>query len=773
MIKQYQGQDEWEKVVKEFLTSNPYPKFKKQKEPMLKVKMKTKMVFKLVKEQGHKLNYRITSQEIDVYNENYVLSINFHLYGKILKQMGKSDVITRHKIEQRLCSQFEMKKLSTWALRQGDKDKDFYLMVGLENLWGYNVKPDLTGHDILDSIKKWVSIPFIPKVEGYNTLFRQKVKELLNKGKVVNFDTTIASYCENVPVTSTSGSGYDPETQKVKPDVEYGGEKVKIENNKFGKSFALSKEQKMKKVLSEEPSLNKVSIKVENYPKVRYIIGSDYKTFLKMNYVELWLKQVLSGIGYSTLWMSQPDLHKMWEDTCLLHGVRVPVDQSAFDHHVSKEMVIIMLEEIKALVIDKCIGNKLELEMVMNALIKSVLTSKVIVPKTLTGFDDDVILEYLNGVLSGWRWTALLDTIANVAEMLVAVDYLKSEGIVGYMKLFNAQGDDQNVIVTSWSYALGYWASLSMNGFEIHVTKNFFSDHHTEYLRRYSVKDKGINGYPARMINKMNFIYPGKQENLEMVEKASSTVSKWKTLFQRLFRTDLMVPYIKSDLVGAKMAKAFIDVFLSTSKLRGGAQITGKDETTRITWIPGEYRRKFTVNNSPGLKQFESNYGDGQVEEIENWSVKVLKVQIKQEQEPALSVEPATRIESLPFIIGKNITVNKPLYAKNWGPEDIFALNDTVFTHAFTNWNIYERKHDDVPKKWLKEFVTGNLKVTMPARMDRMSDEFTSMFCKSSEGSVYTAMFGKRRHVDKWLGIQKFFMEEMERRIGAYSLYMF
>ena len=252
------------------------------------------------------------------------------------------------------------------------------------------------------------------------------------------------------------------------------------------------------------------------YPKRRLIVSADYDLTLKMRFVDTWLSPWLHGNENSLLWKTAEQKEQFWMDFMDYEKNywNIPLDQSAFDHHVSKEMVMIVLDEIKKLIKDKMSGQQDIVEqylLVMDSIVFGLEEGYIVYELKeddvgfVVGERKYVKIPYNNGVLSGWQWTSKINTICNVAEGNLAREQIELAGIRTKLHNFDATGDDQN---TSWDYLVDgmlYWLFLTSNGFVIHPMKNFFSQKHNEYLRLYSTVD-GVNGYPARLINKILWI---------------------------------------------------------------------------------------------------------------------------------------------------------------------------------------------------------------------------------------------------------------------------
>lgn len=716
----------------------------KKPEPLTRKEYKMERsqdLYDMIKEgKGLKHLYKIKGP-VPYINNDPMLSLNVAFYQDQLNKKGVAIKLWQYAGEQS-----KLKELSQWAQKSGPKLKDWHLLVGVENLYGWRPNDDDISQDVLD----WVSTKFKPNWRGSEELFydkfRAKVRQVLRwKGSTLEQTTTLREFCTNIVSTGTPGSAFDPGGIRLK--AEYDGIPVKPYNNKFSKSAALSVENKLERITSMEKQKCKVSVKMEFFPKKRLIVGSDYNTTLKMRFVDTWIQNWMKGNPMSTLWMTKEQMLDMWirfsKDT---EHWNSPVDQSAFDHRVSIIMVKIVLEEVKSLIGDHATNNS-ELLIVMDSIIFA-LDGGSVIWKDSEGNDRSV--QYENGVLSGWQWTSFINSIVNISEHLMALDMMTDDGIPFEEGMFNATGDDQLEQFKTARACLAYWASLTSMGFVLHPFKNFFSKKHNEYLRKISTGGR-VTGYPARMVNSLLWLYPGTNQPKDKIERMRNIVSNWEKFGQRMGQTfETMLPIIANDIRGAKIEIKELEIFLTTSKVFGGyGYLTGTDyelDTEGGKW-------KHVKIEGRGYEQFKLRFGLDQNRELDEWIYSataipdiVKDVELKTETQSQFKKRDKITPLQCAIITGvPKMTVRRSEEPMN----TLFSLIPEVMERYFPDINTAS-EYMHAPRKWIAEYLSGKLKIPAP-RMEGLSEEYAGLLWSRYTESICYAMYTKQtRSAEKW-----------------------
>lgn len=692
---------------------------------------------------------KVTAEKIEIINDNLQLSISWHFYKTELVRMGKAKLIDDYNLDERIYSQEELKEVSNYAFHHAFED--YQLLVGIDTLYGW--KKEVEDEEIEEKITKWVNNKFRPKYKGSEIDFEIKFREHINKilhWKDTNQEmkTTARDFCTNIASTGTTGSAFDPDNKEnIKVEDKVTDEKLKYKKNKYTKSAALSVSKKMRRLFAKKKQKANVSHKVEFTPKVRIIVSSDYNTTLKMRFIDQWLTTWLSGLDISTLFQTTKQTLRMWKIFSENKGYwNVPIDQTAFDHNVTKRMVIIMLEEIKQLIVDKALNNS-ELIEVMDSLIFSIDGGQIVY-RSKNGIRT---WEYESGILSGWQWTALLDTLANVAEFKIMCDLCEEHGIPLDVKQFNAQGDDGLVKLTAPIQCLALITAYAECGFQVHPRKTFISNKHNEYLRKYS-KDNIVNGYPARMVTKLLWLYPGDILPRTEIEKITTTFSKWKQFAERLSgQVKDVMRYLKIEYTGLKIQKEKYMKYLSTSQINGGAGYLDTSTTTQVMITPNEQSKLIRIVDDVGYHEFRLRFGNFQGREMDQWFSSLITITDKKFEDEGTGAIGFTQTGELNPLKFEFIETNdKPktdrsdLYPSNV----IFGESKELMFEVFPRINTFIEQ-SRAPKKWIYDYLTGRLDEVTP-RVDGLSDEFASLVYNSYKASLINSMYYKRVVPDKW-----------------------
>lgn len=720
-------------------------------------------IYDIAKARKIKHKYKIRMPRVEYIMDDPVLSINYAFYKAMLKEVNKENLIDKYQIDERIYNIDEMSEMSEYVFKQGHKDYEY--LVGTATLFGWKEFKDYDA--VREKLKNWLNNDKHPNYKGsaekFYEIFRQKVAEIFRwrKGKLKS-QISIDDFVKNIVNTSTSGSAYDPGGKRA--EVIYNNEKEKMPNTKFGKSIALSEAERKERILRKEKQISSVSIKTEFYPKVRLIVSSGYNTFMKMKYVDTWMSKWMHGYERTTLSMKKTQLLKFWKTFARREGVNIPIDQSAFDHNVDKRMVLIMIDEIKNLIIER--GINCEEEIRVTELLQYALDGGSVTYKDPTG--KVMKMEYQSGIQSGWYWTAFLDTLANEAEYRTALHMVREYGIEVNELLFNAQGDDIALRVKTYLQASAIVCALRSMGFTIHPKKTFFSKNHNEYLRRYS-KDNEINGYPARMVNNILWLYPGDVASNKLMEKLNGTTGIWRKFYERMKgKKQNMISKIRKDLKGQKVTEEIIHAYLSTDKVLGGAELEdGKQyliNTTKEKLIG-----KVEIDDI-GYKEFHLRFGQDQSREMETWMLSALKFpdyihHKKTHNEVKTEIKETGKIKALPYNLIKSETKPTTLRDEVWPVNVIFGQSKELLTRVFPNIDSFVEM-GNAPKQWIYSYLAGHVKSITPY-IHGMSEEFAGLVYHEYEAAIIQAMYKKKNTHNKWLRLNQWAQQNFSHYIHS------
>lgn len=321
--------------------------------------------------------------------------------------------------------------------------------------------------------------------------------------------------------------------------------------------------------------INKVIQKRET-AKVRGVVNSDDLTYLRMSWISSWIDAAMQNHPDTALYMSSNQKNQLWEDMRLMAekkvGWKVPLDQSHFDWQQNKAMLARAMKVIRSWMIKYDLGEQV-LEVL--DLIEEGLTgdkSYVEVPQGKGKPNKKIFIS--KGIMSGWRWTAFLDTLFNAGEFFAVVQALKRLNVEPNVMRSNFQGDDVRLVVQDVIDAFNILLMYSIMFFEVNPSKTWVDKGRDEFLRR--VAQGGlIRGYPARAINSLLWRNPIKNEPPKGRERVSELASNWWVLFQRGCDEKLVMKALVDDVFRANkelfLTKDRLQQYLFTPAALGGA----------------------------------------------------------------------------------------------------------------------------------------------------------------------------------------------------------
>lgn len=298
--------------------------------------------------------------------------------------------------------------------------------------------------------------------------------------------------------------------------------------------------------------------------KIRAVAKVDNDSVRKQDFLSTLVEGGLLGASRTTLLGSAAFNEKLDMDILkdLGHGLNVPLDQSAFDNHQGMES----LKTVMQAIYDVCIRHEPidDFHKVWEAMWDSFFhpEASVIIGKER--------LPWRNGVASGWRWTALLDTLLNIASY----DVLASEAARKTGQGFWAsthQGDDIAFKATTVRGVSQLIEEYNNNGYEVHPQKTYISRERTEYLRRSYEKGEGIIGYLGRTLHNILFRNPVSAPTSSKIARSYNRLTTMCLLLLRGARVYGVIRYFLEDCeqLGLRVEDV-ADFYLTPSCVGGG-----------------------------------------------------------------------------------------------------------------------------------------------------------------------------------------------------------
>jgi len=435
-----------------------------------------------------------------------------------------------------------IEKFSLMRLLTDDKDTDifsdeaFLLGEELDSDWRYlchlaRLKDYVEEVDITkfkDSVAYWVT----PKEHtwfGDSVEFDKRFYDAVHKVVAKNFKTvepqfTVDEYINNRAIWGVGGAVLAEERANLYEVID--GKPVKVKHSKWTFAWTVNNSTIKHGMLRKRKQFAKAFVKKE-VRKSRAVISSDIWTYLKMDYIsKTMLDEYFKGDERSTLWMTQDQRMQMWEKlTHFTNGWRMPVDQGEFDQQQKRSMVLAVIKALKYYMLLSATRYHDDITKVFDLILYALDGGTISV--------DGSIYEYLNGVLSGWKWTALIDTIISLTIAQLSIDMCSEAGRTPQLYHLYVQGDDCDYSLGSKEDCIAVMAAYRAMGWIVHPKKSYISKTRDEFLRR-AMTPGHVDGYPARSPTSILWSNPVKTIVPFGFSSATEVCDKWHRFGNRL-----------------------------------------------------------------------------------------------------------------------------------------------------------------------------------------------------------------------------------------------
>lgn len=329
----------------------------------------------------------------------------------------------------------------------------------------------------------------------------------------------------------------------------------KVRKTKTAAYSGMSKRNLMKLMYNTKPMKARIILKRET-GKLRPVINSEDSLYLQMTYAHTFIEPRVRGSPLSTLFMSNSQYATTqisWVRSIVHNRVyNVPLDQSNFDHQSNTDMILLAIHAFALFSENTHYRNMLHL------ILKRIqLGTSIALPNSSSLFG-------FKGVLSGWKWTAFLDTVINLAELRTISSCFPSL----FLPQVCAQGDDDLIATANLHDALLLVAGYKAVNISVNMKKFFISKQYNEFLRILYDKN-GCRGYPARSINALLSRSPITKDPVSGILRARQQLTNWMIAHNRgLNVTDFM----RDDICNANQLSADrFEAWLHSPASVGGA----------------------------------------------------------------------------------------------------------------------------------------------------------------------------------------------------------
>lgn len=284
-----------------------------------------------------------------------------------------------------------------------------------------------------------------------------------------------------------------------------------------------------------DPVVYSVLIKRER-TKLRNLVTSPMSLHMQMSFIGSTLER--------HLWKFIPS--SLRKDFGLKHWIRwqqrmnkvlyVPIDQSKFDHVPSGKVLARTFSVLCNMCTHEVDSERMQISRIMQKRLKEG-----------TVLFNGKQWAHRRGVLSGWRWTSVVDTVINAAEHYAIAEMcavpLQSPQYNCY------QGDDTLIATTGWDMAASLVEAYT-HVLPVNPQKFFLNDYRTEYLRMVLFREGECywrrRGYPARAV--MSLIFANAWSGGTLTP--SSLVESWSRLASRMGPGNNVHKHCVRDLCG-------------------------------------------------------------------------------------------------------------------------------------------------------------------------------------------------------------------------------
>lgn len=381
-------------------------------------------------------------------------------------------------------------------------DPEWRDMVNMETAFGpCNLKPN--EEELNAELEQWAFIPnpdYCVPADEFLSIFRRVLANHWLPGPVRTMDEYAGSFSW-ARASASNGPRLHLRGRPVKP-------------SKIATAFALTPEEvKMNLVLAKAQD-NRSFDKIET-TKFRRVVNGDFVSYIQLDYMGEMIERGFDH-SFSTLFMSNAEKDRAFNDLAHLQGATcIPLDWSGFDHQPPRWAIIMMVKELAD---------------------RWVLAGGCpqVADAAIYGFEHATLdgREWKNGILSGLRWTALLDTLFAYTTYRVVLDRLDNLGchIVPLTALF--QGDDAHIAVSDLPAAAAIVLMYARLGVRMNYKKFFIARGLTEFLRL-TCDYTGVRGYVWRAVGSLLWQKPWQEYLLDGENRVKAMVNQWYTVARR------------------------------------------------------------------------------------------------------------------------------------------------------------------------------------------------------------------------------------------------
>lgn len=582
--------------------------------------------------------------------------------------------------------------------------------------------PVLTG--VYTLFNKFSTIPTLDKKIVYDTLHKDRITKWLltpkpHDGFPMNrFKSELRNILSSATLPNKKGFSFRTFIRERALWQTKGGIELKeyvnpgLTRNKTG--FAWSNtDNELINIFDTEMTKTPISHLVEKSEPgaVRLVVLADWPTYMMMSYYSYWLDEALSTVNGLYNYRRSDDKLDFWISRVLRCGLnkwQALLDYEGWDESVFTELIMAVIDELEFIMSGvKGVDNLFGL-----------LKDRIKHCKLDLEAYDLGIVDILNGVQSGWRWTTLINSVVNkVLNRMCGVDA-------------ETLGDDVDAPVDDEEGGNRLIDDLTDLGFKVSKTKTKILQGAGEFLKQAYDKN-GVYGDPIRAIRALMW---GDSEaeraaDHDPVTILNTRVDIWVKYLSRSRRTkEELKDLIVSDLNGAvrTISRENVRKLLLTPRTEGGLGLFATlDTTSWIKMVVGKKTKSDAGNINHSIKpDFKANlftYWYKGLKSLFLTSVKVVSLAFRKYvsgyfdiQSPLIYVPAAYakwKSYEMPLVQpveGKHALTDWKLLVDGGGVEEYMKTNNNTIS---SNLQVYRRK---LSKKMFELWSGGKLVINTP-----------------------------------------------------------
>jgi hypothetical protein len=421
-----------------------------------------------------------------------------------------------------------LKEISVRATRSffSSSDLKYTYILDLVKLLGYDTirHRSFDGETALD--------PFLIRKEQKDKVLEPYIEDVINN---IGFTDTMLSFKQYISFRdgwAAGGSSNRGKRVKLLIEDKKGITKSITLRDKFSAFIDWSDNKILKECLVDRDVEVGTFVKSDEPGKARLVQGYDAYSFIRCSYLESMISDLNLGKQWTSIGYKSKQTLDMYSSLLGLKGWRVAVDQSAFDLHQSKQIVVyairVLLNAIKA--------NAPRTAQVVETELRSL-------ENVYLNFGDRRG-KWENGLLSGYKFTALIGSILNAAAFNYVIKHFNSS-----ILLSRFQGDDA-VAVLKNSIDMKRLANIYASiGKEVNVLKSWQSMTKTDYLHLiFDSNNNSVLGFPASIAKSLIWKKPGLQDTYSLkgkINELNSLLLKGKRR-GLTHMDDILIRFVKS-----------------------------------------------------------------------------------------------------------------------------------------------------------------------------------------------------------------------------------